>query len=71
MTESTLLCVNVVLEEDMDETRRIGYVWSTENEIRKAVLAAIAVLIRDRPQASVEWASLSFARLDGRGDCGL
>jgi hypothetical protein len=69
-TESTLISVAVILEEDADEARRIGYAWSTEEEIRKAVLAAIAVLVRNRPHARVEWSSLSSIPLDGRPHCG-
>lgn len=65
-TESTLLSVAVLIEEDAEESRRIGWPTSTEEEVRKAVLAAVAVLLRDRPHARVEWSSLSSIPLDGK-----
>jgi hypothetical protein len=64
-TESTMLQVSLLVEEDAESTQRIGWPISTENEIRKAVLAAIAVLLRDRP-ARVEWASCRSVPLDGK-----
>src|SRR5262249_27784919 len=39
---------------------------STEEEVCKAVLAAVAVLLRDRPRARVEWSSLTVIPLDGK-----
>jgi len=47
--ESTLLQVAILVEEDAEAVQRVGWPMSTEEEIRKAVLAAVAVLLRDRP----------------------
>ncbi len=69
-TESTLISVAVILEEEADNACRIEYASSTEEEIRKAVLCAIAVLVGDRPQAKVKWESLTSTPLDTRSDCG-
>jgi hypothetical protein len=65
-TESTLLQVAVLVEEDTEVAKRLGWPTSTEEEIRKAVLAAVAVLLRDRPHARVEWSSLTSVPLDGK-----
>jgi hypothetical protein len=65
-TESTLLQIAVVVEEDTEKAGRIGWPTTTEEEVRKAVLAAVAVLLRDRPHARVEWASLKSVKLDGK-----
>jgi hypothetical protein len=65
-TESTVLYVALLVEEDADEARRIGWPTETKEEVRKAVLAAVAVLLRDRPHARVEWSSLTSIPLDGK-----
>jgi hypothetical protein len=58
------------VDEDADEARRIGWPTSTEEEIKKAVLAAVAVLFRDRPHVKVEWASSFIEPLNGKPACG-
>jgi hypothetical protein len=63
---TTLLSVSVLVEEDADEARRIGWRTSAEEEVQKAVLAAVAVLLRDRPHVRVEWASSQSTPLDGK-----
>ena len=63
---TTLLSVSVLIEEDADEARRVGWQTSAEDEVQKAVLAAIAVLLRDRPHVRVEWASSQSTPLDGK-----
>jgi hypothetical protein len=65
-TKTTLLSVSVLVEEDADEARRIGWRTSAEEEVQKAVLAAVAVLLRDRPHVKVEWASSQSTPLDGK-----
>jgi hypothetical protein len=65
-TETTLLSVSVLIEEDADEARRVGWRTSTEDEVQKAVLAAVAVLLRDRPHVRVEWASSLAIPLDDK-----
>jgi hypothetical protein len=68
--ESTLLRVSVLVEEDAEAAKRLGWRTSSEEEIRKAVLAAIAVLLRDRPHVNVEWASSASIPLDGKPEFG-
>ena len=66
---TTLLSVSVLVEEDANEARRIGWQTSAEDEVQKAVLAAVAVLLRDRPHVRVEWASSASSQstpLDGK-----
>jgi hypothetical protein len=65
-TESTLLQVSILVEEDIEVGQRVGWPMSTEEEIRKAVLAAIAVLLRHRPHVQVEWSSCTSVPLDGK-----
>jgi hypothetical protein len=62
-TESTLLSVSVLVEADA------GGAWSQrtlEEEIKKAVLVAVAVLLRDCPGVQVEWTSSNITPLDGK-----
>ena len=37
-----------------------------DEEIRKAILAAVAALLSDRPDVRVEWSSSSIMPLDGK-----
>jgi hypothetical protein len=69
-TKSTLLTVSVLVEEDAEEAKLVGWRWDTEVEIEKAVLAAVAVLLRNRPDARVEWSSSSSIPLDGKPEFG-
>src|SRR5688572_10229083 len=65
-TRTTLLSVSVLIEEDANEAARAGWRWSAEGEVQKAVLAAVAVLLRNRPDVRVEWASSMSMPLDGK-----
>jgi hypothetical protein len=47
--KSTLLSVALILEEDIDKARPIRGPTAAEEEVRKAVMAAVAVLLRDGP----------------------
>jgi hypothetical protein len=64
--EATLLQVSLLIEEDAEATARVGWPMSTDEEIRKAVLAAVAVLMRDRPYVRVEWSGSRSVPLDGK-----
>jgi hypothetical protein len=61
-----MLQVSLLVEENAGAAQRVGWPISTDEEIRKAVLAAIAVLLRDRPYARVEWASCRSVPLNGK-----
>jgi hypothetical protein len=64
--ESALLQVSLIVEEDAEAGQGIDWPMSTEEEIRKAVLAAVAVLLRDRPYVRVKWSSCRSVPLDGK-----
>lgn len=64
--ESTLLQVSLLVEEDAEAVQRVGWPMSTDEEIRKAVLAAVAVLLRDRPNVRVEWSGCRSVPLNGK-----
>ena len=63
--ESTLLTVSLVVEEDVNVAGRVPFPLRTEEEMRKAILAAVAAILSDRPDVRVEWSSLSTRPLDG------
>jgi hypothetical protein len=65
VTQTTLLAVSLVIEEDADVARRLPFPLRTEEEVRKAVLVAVAALLSDRPDVRVEWSSLTSMPLDG------
>lgn len=64
-TKTTLMSVSVLIEEDAEEAARAGR-RAAAGEVQKAVLAAVAVLLRDRPDVRVEWASSTSMPLDGK-----
>jgi hypothetical protein len=64
--ESTMLQLTLLVEEEATTAKRPGWPLSTDAEIRKAVLVAVAVLLRDRPSARVEWTSSRSIPLDGK-----
>jgi hypothetical protein len=64
--ESELLQVNLIVQEDTGATEHMGWPVRAEDEIRRAVLAAVAVLLRDRPNVQVEWSGCLFVPLDGK-----
>ncbi len=68
--QTTLLTVAVTIEEDADQPRRVRGPFGAEQEVRKAVLAAVAVLFRDRPDVRVRWESMGAVPLDGNPQFG-
>jgi hypothetical protein len=73
-SESTLLTVSLLVEEDATVAGRVPFPLRTEEEIRKAILAAVAAILSDRPDVRVEWSSLSTMPLDraeGYGRCAM
>ena len=69
-TASSVLTVSLLIEEDVDTARRVPFPLRTDEEIRKAVLAAIAAILGDRPDVRVEWESLSIVPLNGKPSVG-
>ena|SRR5437773_224042 len=70
---SSLIKVSVLLEQEGGVEEEKTYFrppWKTENDIRDAVMAALAEQFADRPTVKVSWQSMSFMPLDGRADCG-
>jgi hypothetical protein len=63
-SKSTLLTVSLILEEDATLAERVPFPVRTEEEIRKAILAALAAILSDRPDVRVEWSSLTTMPLD-------
>lgn len=71
---STLLTISLLVEEDAEIAERTPFCLRTDEEIRKAVLVAVAVLLSDRPDVKVEWASSTIVPLDGAdgyGQCAV
>lgn len=64
-TESTLLSIALLIEEDSAVAGQVPFPLRTEEEVRKAVLAAVAAILSDRPDVRVEWSSLFSMPLDG------
>lgn len=65
-TETDLLTVSLIVERDPAENARLSFALGSDEEIRKAVLAAVAAVLSDRPNVRVEWASSSIVPLDGK-----
>jgi len=64
-TQSTLLTISLLVEVNATVAGRVSFPLRTEEEVRKAVLAAVAALLSDRPDVRVEWSSLTSMPLDG------
>ena len=65
-TTSTLMTVSLLVEQDFAEAARTPFPLRADEEIRKAVLAAVAALLSDRPNMRVEWSSSTVVPLDGK-----
>ena len=66
-TETTLLTISLLVEEDADTAGRVPFPLRSEEEVRKAVLLAVGLLMADggRADVRVEWLSLTSMPLDG------
>jgi hypothetical protein len=64
-SESTLLTVSLLIEENATVAASVPFPLRTEEDIRKAILAAVAALLSERPDVRVEWSSLTTMPLDG------
>ncbi len=65
-TEVTLLTVSFLVEQDPAVASRTPFPLRTDEEIRKAVLAALAAVLSDRPDVRVAWESMSVVPLEGK-----
>ena len=69
-TSSSVLTVSLLIEEDIDTASRVSFPLRTDEEIRKAVLAAVAAILSGRPDVRVQWESLSIVPLEGKPSVG-
>jgi hypothetical protein len=69
-TETDLLTVSLLVEQDPAVAGRVPFPLRADEEIRKAVLAAVAALLSDRADVRVEWVSSSLTPLDGKPGVG-
>jgi hypothetical protein len=65
-TTSTLLTVSLLIEEDPAVARQVLPFTGTEEEVRKAILAAVAALLSCHSDVRVEWSSMTSVPLDGK-----
>jgi hypothetical protein len=63
-TRSELHTISLVVEEDPAVARQMPFPMRSEEEVRKAVLAAVAAVLSYRPDIRVEWVSSSITPLD-------
>jgi hypothetical protein len=65
-TETDLLTISFLVEQDPTEAARLPFPLRADEEIRKAVLAAVAAVLSYRPDVRVEWSSSTLVPLDGK-----
>jgi hypothetical protein len=70
VTATNLLTISLLVEQDPAKADRVPLPLQAEEEIRKAVLAAVAALLSDRPDVRVEWVSSGIIPLDGKPGVG-
>jgi hypothetical protein len=69
-TVTDLLTISVLVEQDPAEAARMPIPLRADEEIRKAVLAAVAAVLSYRPDVRLEWSSSSIVPLDGNPSVG-
>src|SRR5436309_1343252 len=65
-TVTDLLTVSLLVEQALAEVARVPFPLQADEQIRKAILAAVAAVLSDRPDVRVEWVSSSIVPLDGK-----
>jgi hypothetical protein len=65
-TATDVLTVSLLIEQDPAEAAQMPFPLRADEEIRKAVLAAVAALLGYRPDVRVTWSSLTIVPLDGK-----
>jgi hypothetical protein len=69
-TASDLLTISFLVEQDPAEAAQMPFPLRADEEIRKAVLAAVAAVLSYRPDVRVKWSSSSIVPLDGKPGVG-
>jgi hypothetical protein len=64
-TQSWLLTVSVLVEQDEELAAKFGTGWRTNDELQEVVTAALAQFLAKRPDIAVEWESMTSTSLDG------
>jgi hypothetical protein len=73
-TQSWLLRVSVIVEQDEELAARVGPGWRTDDELQEVVTTALARFLARRPDIRVEWESMTSTPLDdkpGVGRCAV
>lgn len=65
-TATDLLTISLLVEEDPAKAGPLPFPLRVNEEIRKAVLAAVAAVLSNRSDVRVEWSSSSIVPLDGK-----
>jgi hypothetical protein len=65
-TNTDLLTISFIVEQDPKEAARLPFPLRADEEIRKAVLAAVAAVLSYRKDVRVEWSSSALVPLDGK-----
>jgi hypothetical protein len=65
-TETELLTISLLVEQDPAEAARLPFPLRADEEIRKAVLAAVAAVLSYRLDVRVEWSSSTLVPLDDK-----
>ncbi len=65
-TTTDLMTISLLVEQDPAEAARMPFPLRADEEIRKAVLAAVAVVLSYRADVRVEWSSSTIVPLDGK-----
>jgi len=69
-TLTDLLMVSLLVEQDAAEAAQMPFPLRAEEEIRKAVLSAVAAVMSYRPDVRVTWSSSTIMPLDGKPEVG-
>ena len=64
-TVTDLLTISLLVEQDPAEAAQMPYPLRAEDEIRNAVLAAVAAILSYRSDVRVAWSSSTIMPLDG------
>jgi hypothetical protein len=65
-TATDLLTISLLVEQDPAEAARVPFPLDADEQIRKAILAAVAAVMSDRPDVRVKWVSSYIMPLDGK-----
>jgi hypothetical protein len=64
--ETDLLTISLLVEQNRAETARLPFPLRADEQIRNAVLAAVAALLSDQPNVRVTWSSSTIEPLEGK-----